>query len=710
MMQAGDSAGRGWQPQLPMLMLSLCAALGLALGNPARAASGAPGPQDAAHDFIVSEYWIPMHDGVRLSATIFLPQPARPGEKFAAVLEYLPYRKDESPTHIPMHEYFARHGYASARVDIRGTGRSEGHAPPREYSQQEQADATEVIAWLAHQKWSNGSVGMFGISWGGFNSVQMAMRNPPGLKAIIAVDATEELFYEDVHFLDGMMHADEYELNVDLTTAMTRAPDFPTDEKSLAERFDNPPWFVMYKQHPRAGAFWDEPVRPLESVRVPMFLIGGFLDGYKDSIPRMLERVHAPVKALLGPWNHSFPHHAVPGPAIEWRDQAVAWWDHWLKGIDNHVMDGPQLAVYMNHWYPPDVGVTTIPGEWRLEPTWPPLGVQSVDFFPAADHSLARSAAVASTTHQLAYRPAATQEAGGPDFWWGDVNGDQRSVDAYSLQYDSAPLESELSMLGRPRACLDVSADAPAAAWFVRVSDRAPDGQETLVSGAGLSGAHRKSMREPKPLEPGHEYRICIDLHMASWVFPRGHRIHVAIGNAFWPTVWPTPYAMTTTLRTGGQQASTITLPVVPARNGLPVPRFAAPEVATAPGATAAAKELNVSSNVPGQGWTISRDPVHQGAAVEWRGGSTDEFPWGSETISELMQYRASDLHPEQAGVHGEAQMKVQLPGRELLWRGILDLSSDGGNFHVSYARELLENGKLIRQRSWQADIPRDGQ
>ena len=663
----------------------------------------------AAHEFSVREYWIPLHDGVHLSATIFLPQPQKAGERFPAVLEYLPYRKDESPTHIPMHEYFARHGYASARVDIRGTGRSEGHAPAREYSRQEQEDATEVIAWLAHQKWSNGSVGMFGISWGGFNSVQMAMRAPPGLKAIIAVDATEELFYEDVHFLDGMMHADEYELNVDLTTAMTRAPDFPTDEKSLAERFDNPPWFVMYKQHARAGAFWDEPVRPLESIHVPMFLIGGFLDGYKDSIPRMLERVHAPVKALLGPWNHSFPHHAVPGPAVEWRDQAVLWWDHWLKGIDNHVMDGPALAVYMNHWYPPDVGVDEIPGEWRLERGWPPQGAQGVDYFPAADHTLSRSAASTSSAQQLAYRPAATQEAGGPDFWWGDVNGDQRSVDAYSLQYDSAPLESELAILGRPRACLDASADAPAAAWFVRISDLAPDGRETLVSGAGLSGAHRESMREPTPLEPGREYRICFDLHMGSWVFPRGHRIHLAIGNAFWPTVWPTPFPMTTTLRIGGQQPTVVTLPVVPVRNGLPVPRFAPPEAEPGVG-EGDAPALHVSSNVPGQGWTVSHDPVTQVAHVDWRGGSTDAFPWGSETIAEHMQYSADDQHPGHASVHGEAEMKVSLPGRELLWRGILDLTSDDTQFHAAYSRELYEGGKRIRERHWQADIPRDGQ
>jgi putative CocE/NonD family hydrolase len=651
-----------------------------------------------------------MRDGVRLSATIYFPVARRAGEKFAAVLEYLPYRKDEGPTHIPVHTYFARHGYASARVDIRGTGRSEGHAPDREYSQHEQADAEEVISWLAHQAWSNGSVGMFGISWGGFNSIQMAMRNPPGLKAIIAIDATERLFSEDVHFIDGMMHADEYELNVDLLTAMSPSPAFPTDEKTLTERFDNRPWFLTYKEQPRDGAFWDAPVRPLASIHVPTFLIGGMLDGYRDSIPRMLEQITAPTRALLGPWNHSEPHEAVPGPAIEWRDRAVEWWDHWLKGRENGALRHPRLDVYVNHWYPPDVQLREIPGEWRAEDGWPPKDLRPATYFLGGDHSLARTPGV-TARHQLGYRPAATQEGGGPDFWWGDLYGDQRSVDAYSLVYDSAPVVTPFTILGRPRACLEVTASAPAAQWFVRVSDVAPDGSATLVSGGGLAGAHRASMRVPEPLVPGHEYELCLDLHLNSWVFPAGHRIRVAVSNAMWPMIWPTPYPMQTSLRLGGAGGSRIDLPVVPDRGPRSASQFAAPEAARAmAGESRATTEINASSNVPALGWIVSRDPVHQQATVEWRGGSEADFAFGRETTTELMQYKADDLHPEASSIHGEVEMTVNLPGRVLVWRGILDERSDAENFYVQYARELRENGALIRTRVWTSTVPRDGQ
>ncbi len=672
-------------------------------------AIGAP-VAEPLYDVAVREVWIPMKDGVRLSATLYVPTSKRRGEKFPAVLEYLPYRKDELKSYALVHDYFARHGFVSARVDIRGTGRSDGHAPDREYSQVEQKDAEQVIAWLAHQAWSNGNVGMFGISWGGFNSVQMAMRNPPGLKAIIAICATEELFHDDVHFIDGMMHDDEYELNVDLQNSMTRSPDFPTNEASLAERFDNPPWFVMYKQHPRAGAFWDAPVRPLESIRVPVFMIGGMLDGYRDSIPRMLERIKAPTKALLGPWNHSEPHDAVPGPAIEWRDQAVEWWTHWLKPNSRSTLQGPKLAVYMNRWYPPDVRIREIPGEWRAEDGWPPKDAHAQSFYFGGDHSL-RLGEAEPTRHELAYRPAAALEAGGPDFWWGDVNGDQRSVDAYSLIYDSAPLRQALSILGQPRVCLQAAASAPSAEWFVRVSDVAPDGVTTLVAGAGLNGAQRESPRNPTPLAPNHDYALCFDLHLTSWVFPTDHRIRVAVSNAMWPMIWPTPYPMTTSLRLGGVDGSRIDLPVVPDQGPLPIPQFRAPEAATTGSAEAQApSEMNISSNVPALSWTVSRDPVHQQATVEWRGGSSNDYPWGQEDTRELMVYRADDVHPETSSVHGEAEMAVALKERALVWRGILDTHSDQQYFYVQYKRELVENGKVIRSKLWQATVPRDGQ
>ncbi|MGC1601369.1 MAG: CocE/NonD family hydrolase, partial [Candidatus Acidiferrales bacterium] len=258
----------------------------------------------------VARAWIPMKDGVRLAVNLYMPDEPLPraesGEKFPAILEYLPYRKDDwtLARDWDLHSYFVRRGYVTARVDIRGTGASEGTPPDREYSDQEQQDGLAVIDWLSKQPWSNGNVGMMGISWGGFNAIQMARLHPPALKAIIAMCATEDLFHDDIHYIDGLMHADEYELGMDLQLGMTRAPDFPTDEKSLAPRFDATPWFLLYLKQQRDGEFWRRAaVAPnhYAEYTVPSFMIGGFLDGYRDSIPRFFEYSKAPIKALLGP-------------------------------------------------------------------------------------------------------------------------------------------------------------------------------------------------------------------------------------------------------------------------------------------------------------------------------------------------------------------------------------------------------------------------
>ncbi len=297
--------------------------------------------------------FIPMPDGVQLAATLYMPADLRPGERVPALLEYLPYRKDDDEPDYASHAYFARHGYVGVRVDIRGFGNSGGAPPTREYSTQEQEDGERVIAWLASQAWSNGNVGMFGISWGGFNSIQMAMRHPPALKAILAIAATEALFTEDVHYMDGIMHADEFEIAMDLDQGRSGAPDFPLDEDTLAKRMDSTPWSLDYFRHQRNGPFWRAPVRRLEDITIPCFLIGGFQDGYRNSVVRMLERVPAPVHAWVGPWNHDRPNTSIYGPRVEWRDQAVRWFDHWLKGVDNGVERDPRLIFYQQHSHPP---------------------------------------------------------------------------------------------------------------------------------------------------------------------------------------------------------------------------------------------------------------------------------------------------------------------------------------------------------------------
>ena len=274
---------------------------------------------------IIREVWIPMADGVRLAADLYMPGNLNEDDRLPVLLEYLPYRKDEHrKLRYPVFSYFVNRGYIVARVDIRGTGRSEGKLIEYEYTEQEQLDGEVVIDWLSKQDFSSGNVGMFGISWGGFNALHLAIRQPPALKAILAMMATDDIYEDDVHFIDGMMHVDAYEIGRDVKNIIPGAPDFTIDEDYFKHKFDTEPWLLKYKRHQRDGPFWDRASlnRDYSLLQTPVFLISGWYDGYRDSTPRILEHVDAPKKAIVGPWNHTFPHMATPPPGIEWREEA----------------------------------------------------------------------------------------------------------------------------------------------------------------------------------------------------------------------------------------------------------------------------------------------------------------------------------------------------------------------------------------------------
>jgi putative CocE/NonD family hydrolase len=680
--------------------------LGLLVVGPLGAVESTSAPE---YELSMEEVWIPMPDGVRLAADLYKPVGGGPEELFPVLLEYLPYRKTESRSrNWSLYSYFVRRGYVVARVDIRGTGNSEGELIPYEYSDVENDDGEVVIGWLSAQPWSNGNVGMFGISWGGFNSIHLAMRNPPALKAILAVDATDDLYQDDVHFMDGVLHVDSWEMSQDLDNARPGAPEYRIDEAYFRDRFDTLPWMMTYKRQQRDGPFWDRTALKVryDSIRVPTFVIGGWYDGYRDSVPRMLEHLQAPIKAIVGAWHHAFPHDAYPKPQIEWRYEAVRWFDHWLKGRDTGILEEPRFAVYVRQWHPPGPYLEEAPGEWRWEEGWPIERAEERALYPQANHTLEPVSSPA-TIHQLRYVPSIGIEAGGPVMWWGDVAHDQRPTDAFSLVYDSDPLASEMEILGLPRALLEVSADAPRANWFVRLSDVAPDGTVTQVAGAGFNGTHRESAREPKAIEPGEVFLLEIEMHFTSWVFPEGHRIRLAVANAQWPMLWPTPYPMTTSLHLGGGHGSQVLLPVVP-HEDRPRPSFLPPEEDPELPGYKSLDEGTTSGY--GEISSVDRNPRTGEVRVTATNGGGTRYPWGLERYEETIVHVTSDDHPENTSVRGEHRLEVELEKRTLTWESELLFRSDLLSFYYTYTRRLLENGELVREKTWQDTIPRDHQ
>lgn len=667
---------------------------------------------NATHEGIeIKEIWIPMPDGVRLAASLFMPVDREDTAKFPVLLEYLPYRKDESRRgRFALFSYFVSHGYVVARVDIRGTGASEGKLIEYEYTDQEQEDGEKVIDWLSQQAWSTGKVGMFGISWGAFNSIQMAMRNPPALKAIVAVEGTDDLFRDDCHFIDGMMHVDSYEFGQDTANILPAPPDYVLDEAYFRHRFDTEPWLLIYKRHQRDGPFWNRASlnSDYSSIRVPTFVIGGWYDGYRDSVPRMLENLEAPVKGMVGPWAHAWPNRPYPEPGMEWRREAVRWFDHWLKGDDTGIMDEPWFAVYVRQWHPPGV-VDKVPGCWRWEDGWPIDRTQKLALYAHADHTLSSVPSDGSEgqTHRLRYIPTVGVEASGNVNWWGDFPWDQRGTDAYSLVYDTDPLDQDLEILGFPRAVLHVSADAPLANWMVRISDVAPDGTVTQVAGAGLSGAQRKSSEEPEALVPGQVYKLEFDLHFTSWVFPKGHRIRLAVNNAIWPMIWPTPYAMTTTLDVDGTNKSHVVLPVMP-QSDREKPVFLPPaKDPELPGYSYLEIGDETTSGYA-ETRIIERNPLTFQTRIVSSGAYGSVYPWATIKYWEEMVHKAQDNDPARASVTGKNRYAVELEGRTVTVEAELSFTSDDENFHYTYTRRVRENGKLIKEKTWEETIPRD--
>ena len=657
----------------------------------------------------IREVMIPMPDGIQLAADLYMPADIPAGEHLPVLLEYTPYRKNDSRgSKYRMYTYFVKRGYVVARVDIRGTGNSQGRTIPYEYSEIELSDGDAVIAWLAKQDWSNGNVGMFGISWGGFNSIQMAVRKPPALKAFVALMATEDLYQEDVHYMDGIIHIDSWMMSNDLSNAMPGAPEFRLDEDWLRNRFEVEPSVFTYMREQRDGSFWDRASArdKYEQIQIPGYYIGGWYDGYRDSPPRMLEHVKAPVKAMIGPWDHYYPHNAWPAPQVEWRHEAVRWFDQWLKGNDTGILDEPRFAVYVRDWHPPGPGVDEIPGHWRWEEGWPIERSVTKTFYAGQDHGLFSSPS-AQATHSLKYKPSVGLAGGGPVMWWGNIPPDQQSMDDYSLIYDSHPLDSPLEILGMPRAILKVSADVSRANWVVRICDVAPDGSVTQVGGAAFNGTHRKSAREPEDLIPGKVFPLEIEMHFTSWVFPKGHRIRFAINNAQWPMLWPTPYQMTTTLAIGGVEGARVELPVVPPADR-PVPKFKLPEEGPSLPDYASVDSGNVSGYAEIK--SIQRDE-QSGAAFGIATNATSfRYPWGLEHFEERLEHRTSDLNPAETSVIGIYAVAIDLKDRTIRMEQNVVFKSDLKNFHMNFIRRFKVDGETLHEKQWNEIFPRDFQ
>ena len=497
---------------------------------------------------VIEHTLIPLRDGTILAARIWLPADAEESP-VPAILEYLPYRKRDGTYERDAltHPYLAGHGYAGVRVDIRGSGESTGLLFD-EYTQQEQDDGLEVIAWLAAQSWCNGDIGMMGISWGGFNALQVAARRPPALKAIVTICSTDDRYADDVHRMGGALLTAGLGWGSFFFTAMCLPPDpILAGDRWRAmwlERLHNIPLFYeTWLRHQRRDTYWKHGsvCEDYGAIQCPVYAVGGWTDGYTNAVPRLLKGLKVPRKGLIGPWAHAYPHFALPGPQIGFLQEMLRWWDYWLKGIDTGVMDEPMLRAWMTDSVQPATHHDILPGRWIAEAAWPPAGMAPRRLF-LTDAGLHDAGA------QLTPRAVCSpQTVGACSGHWtpfgrgNDQAGDQRPDDARSLVFDTPPLDAPIEMLGAAVVTIDLASDRPVANLVVRLCDVHPSGESLRVSYGVLNLAHRHGHEAPTPLTPGQRYRVQVQLNDTGVVIPAGHRVRLALSTAYWPMIWPSP-------------------------------------------------------------------------------------------------------------------------------------------------------------------------
>ncbi|MHB1928019.1 MAG: CocE/NonD family hydrolase [Acidimicrobiales bacterium] len=651
---------------------------------------------------LVSHSWIPMTDGCRLAARLWLPEDAE-AHPVPAVVEYVPYRKNDGLAlrDAPIHAYFAGHGYASVRVDMRGSGDSDGILLD-EYLPQEQADGLQVLRWLAAQPWCTGRVGIIGKSWGGFNGLQIAAHAPAELGAVISVASTDDRYADDVHYMGGAMLAVDQLPWASAMLALNGTPPDPEvvgdgwREAWLQRLAETPPFVEEWVRHQRRDGYWAQGsvCEDYAALRCPVYMVGGWADAYRSAILRFLAGYPGPCKGLIGPWAHLYPESGTPGPAIGFLQEAVRWWDRWLKDEDNGITGEPKLRVYVPDAMRPDPGIASRPGRWVALDGWPSPAVSHADQALGVEDEV-----VVSSPQALRSDPGVWCPHGGPN----DLPEDQRAADGQSRCFDLPVLADAVEILGVPTVHLEVSADRPLALVAVRLCDVWPDGASTLVSVGVLNLTHRAGHAHPEPLTPGERYRIAVPLTAIGYALPAGHRLRVAVSTAYWPWIWPSPERVSLTLHPG--PATRLELPVLApgTPDHEPPGHFGQPEEAVAPahemlhpGSSSREASFDVGT---GRSRVVART---EAPLVRF---SADGLEYGerSEDTFEIVEG-----DPLSATVRSEREVTVARGAWRTAVRSTSTMSATASTFQLTNVVEAYEDADRVFASARSVEVPRD--
>ena len=651
---------------------------------------------------VTENVWIPLEDGTRLAARIWMPEDALL-DPVPAVLEYIPYRKRDLTRALDdtWGFQFAQYGFAYARVDIRGSGDSEGILID-EYLPQEQKDAAEVIAWLARQPWSTGAVGMRGISWGGFATMQTAATAPQALKAVLAFCCSDSRFTDDAHYIGGALAF----CNFSWGNAFQNVLIGPPDPAIVGDRWSAMwldrleavrPILANWLTHQRDDAFWRHGsiATDYRTIRCPVYLVGGLVDTYNNAIPRLLERLTVPRRALIGPWGHTYPQFGVPGPGLDWVAEEVRWWDQWLNDHDTGIMHEPMLRVFMPERTAAESYPNDTPGGWIAETVWPSPAISHMVLSLNCDGLSATPGPRENVDYPGETLVGHRTREWLPGLMSEDLPAEQTPDDVNSLTIDSRPLPHALQILGNPRADLRISSDSPVAQVAVRLTDVKPDGSSWLISYGLLNLTHRQGHESPEPLAPGRFYDVRVLLNFVAHRFASGSRIRVAISESLWPLVWPSPEPVRLSIATG---ESTLMLPVRAASEAepsIPIPII---------------RDSHSARNPPRPQVTVS-GPDREGKIVIRRQTETRRTinETGTEVSTRIESYREIKAgEPNSSRWHGTCATSYRREGWEAAISASYELTSTPSHFHLTESVSARRGDKVIFEQTWINRVERD--
>ncbi|MFF9509898.1 CocE/NonD family hydrolase [Streptomyces sp. NPDC014724] len=654
-------------------------------------------PYDTTHE----DVYIPLPDGTRLYARIWRPVTDEP---VPALLEYLPYRLSDwtAPRDWQRHPWYAGHGYASVRVDVRGHGNSEG-LPGDEYDATELADGVAVIHWLAQQEWCSGRVGMFGISWGGFNSLQIAALAPEPLKAIVTVCSADDRYDNDVHYMGGsVLGVDMHAWAATMLAFVSRPPDPAQVGEGWKDMWLNrletvEPFIHTWLAHQTRDDYWKHGsvCEDYSAIQAHVLAVGGWHDPYRDTVLRLVEHL-APdkVRGLIGPWSHQYPDRGLPpGPAIGFLQETLRWWDQHLKDEDTGIMAEPLLRSWISESHRPATVYETLPGRWVGDTAWPSPNITPVVY-------------ALQGGPQIVDSPQQTGLDAGRFFPFGndaDLPPDQRDEDAKSVSFEFPVEDAPIEILGRARVKLRIRMDVARGQAIARLCDVAPDGSSTLVTrGAlNLSARHGRDRADDWPV--GATEDVTFELNGIGHTFPPGHRIRLAISSSYWPWIWPQAGSVGFTLDADG---SSLELPVRRHTED-PAIRFEEPEQS---------EPLGVVHPVTLDGQRPERLVVRDVAKGEWRlevdprYGGTRVYPDGLEFTEDALEtYTIQENDPHSARTRSDWTIRLHRP--EMAWdvriESRSEISADDTDFITSDEVVCRDGGEVVFHRTWEKRIPR---